>query len=334
MRNLILIAIGLLVSSSIYGKVLIGFGAPALDGGQRAIMNGFVTNAEAKGWEVIVTNANNDAERQANQLDNFIAQGVDAIVTVPVDSKAVCSSVERASDAGILFYTIDRSTIGCKVNMTVQANNYLAGQQAGEELVRLLTTKFQEPKGVVLELQGDLGQNVAQLRGGGFNDVMKKYSNIKVISKPTQWKAENFGQATLDVVGAMQIDGIYYHSDCVGTKTVSAALDQLNKNFKRGHPKHIFRVGVDGCSDGLQAIKDGWRDQSSSQPLPDFGVIVNWIEKELNNEKITTGDVIQKGAPWSPAKIFNSDTGMMLNLATTNVTSANVYNPALWGNIK
>jgi len=174
MRNLILIAIGLLVSSSIYGKVLIGFGAPALDGGQRAIMNGFVTNAEAKGWEVIVTNANNDAERQANQLDNFIAQGVDAIVTVPVDSKAVCSSVERASDAGILFYTIDRSTIGCKVNMTVQANNYLAGQQAGEELVRLLTTKFQEPKGIVLELQGDLGQNVAQLRGGGFNDVMKK----------------------------------------------------------------------------------------------------------------------------------------------------------------
>jgi ABC-type sugar transport system substrate-binding protein len=297
-------------------------------------MNGFVTHAEAKGWEVIVTNASNDAEKQANQLDNFIAQGVDAIVTVPVDSKAVCSSVERAADAGILFYTIDRSTIGCKVNMTVQADNHLAGQQAGEELVKLLTTKYGEPKGTVLELQGDLGQNVAQLRGGGFNDVMKKYKNIKVISKPTQWKSEIFAQATLDVVGSTDIDGIYYHSDCVGTTTVSAALDQLKKNYKRGHPNHIFRVGVDGCSDGLQAIKDGWTDQASSQPLPDFGIIANWIEKELNNETITIGPVIQKGAPWSPAKIFKSDTGLMLNLATTNATAANVYNPALWGNIK
>ena len=68
--------------------------------------------------------------------------------------------------------------------------------------------------------------------------------------------------------------------------------------------------------------------------MPDFGIIVNWIEKELNNEKIELGSVVQQGAPWSPAKIFESDTGLMLNLATSNVTSANVYNPALWGNIK
>lgn len=218
--------------------------------------------------------------------------------------------------------------------MTVQADNYLAGQQAAEELVRLLTVKYSKAKGTVLELQGNMGQNVAQLRGGGFNDVMKKHPEIKVISKPTQWQAENFGQATLDVVGSNAIDGIYYHSDCVGTRPISAALDQLNKNFKRGHKDHIFRVAVDGCSDGLQAIKDGWSDQASSQPLPDFGIIVNWIEKELNNEKIELGSVVQQGAPWSPARIFESDTGLMLNLATSNVTSANVYNPALWGNIK
>ena len=334
MRNFVLAIVGIVFGTVAHAEILIGFGAPALDGGQRAIMNGFVSKAEEKGWEVVVSNANSDAQQQANQLDNFIAQGVDAIVTVPVDSKAVCSSVERAQDAGILFYTIDRSTIGCKVNMTVQADNYLAGQQAAEELVRLLTVKYSKAKGTVLELQGNMGQNVAQLRGGGFNDVMKKHPEIKVISKPTQWQAENFGQATLDVVGSNAIDGIYYHSDCVGTRPISAALDQLNKNFKRGHKDHIFRVAVDGCSDGLQAIKDGWTDQASSQPLPDFGIIVNWIEKELNNEKIELGNVVQQGAPWSPAKIFESDTGLMLNLATSNVTSANVYNPALWGNIK
>ena len=107
MRNFILAIVGIVFGTIAHAEILIGFGAPALDGGQRAIMNGFVSKAEEKGWEVVVSNANSDAQQQANQLDNFIAQGVDAIVTVPVDSKAVCSSVERAQDAGILCGTGD-----------------------------------------------------------------------------------------------------------------------------------------------------------------------------------------------------------------------------------
>ena len=105
MRNFILVIVGIVFGTIVHAEILIGFGAPALDGGQRAIMNGFVSKAEEKGWEVVVSNANSDAQQQANQLDNFIAQGVDAIVTVPVDSKAVCSSVERAQDDVILFNT-------------------------------------------------------------------------------------------------------------------------------------------------------------------------------------------------------------------------------------
>ena len=312
--------------------VTIGYGAPELSGGQGVIMSGLVNAAEAKGWEVISSNANFDAEAQANQIDNFISQGVDAIVVVPVDSQAICSSVQRAQDAGIPFYTIDRAPLGCEINMTVQSDNYMAGQQAAEGLVELLTERYGEARGTVLELQGDLGQNVAQLRGGGFNDHLANYENIEVISRPTEWRAENFSQATLDVAASTELDAIYMHSDCVGTKVVTAALDQIGQLVERGGEGHIFLVGVDGCPDALESIRMGYSDQASSQPLPDFGIITDWIEMEMAGAMIETGDVIQEGAPWSPASITDSDTGYMLNLATTSVNPGNVTSNALWGN--
>ena len=315
------------------GDVTVGFGAPELSGGQGVIMNGMIAGAEGKGWGIVTNNANFDASAQANQIDDFITQGVNAIVTVPVDSQAICASVKKATDNGIPFFTIDRAPIGCEIAMTVQSDNYLAGKQAGEAMVALLTEKYGEPKGVVLELQGDLGQNVAQLRGGGFNDVLKEYPNITVISKPTEWQAEKFAQATLDVVAAEPVDGIYLHSDCVGTQVVLAALEQLGKKFASGEEGHIFVTGVDACPDALAAIRDGFSDQASSQPMPDFGVVISdYIETIMGGGVVEPGVVEQEGATWSPATIEQTDTGLMLNLATTSVTADNAEDEALWGN--
>ncbi|BBB47724.1 sugar ABC transporter substrate-binding protein [Pelolinea submarina] len=312
--------------------VLVGYGAPELSGAQGQIMQGLIDHAEAKGWEVVTTNADFDAEAQANQMDDFISQGVNAIVTVPVDSQAICASVAKAQAAGIAFYTIDRAPIGCAVDMTVQSDNYLAGKQSAEAVVAFLTEKYGEAKGTVLELQGDLGQNVAQLRGGGFNDYMADYPNVTIISKPTEWDAAKFSSATLDVAGTTDIDAIYMHSDSVGTTVVLAALEQLGKKFQRGEEGHVFLAGVDGSPDALQAIRDGWSDQASSQPIPDFGIIADWIEKKLAGEEPTEGEVVQEGALWSPATIVLTDNGYQLNLATTSVSPDNADSTALWGN--
>ncbi len=313
--------------------VTLGYGAPELSGGQGQIMNSLVSHAAEKNWGVVTTNANFSAETQANQMEYFISLGVDAIVTVPVDSQAICASVTKAKDAGIPFYTIDRAPIGCEIDMVVQSDNYLAGKQAGEAMVELLTKKYGEPKGTVLELQGDLGQNVAQLRGGGFNDVLKAYPNITVISKPTEWSADKFSQNTLDVCGSEQCDGIYMHSDCVGTTVVLAALEQLGQKFPNTDPNHVFITSVDGCAEALDAIRAGFSDEASSQPVSDFGIVVDWIEdKIVDGMDPVEGEVVQEGALWSPAMIVASDVGPMLNLGTTKVTAENVDLPNLWGN--
>ena len=316
------------------GPVTIGYAAPSLVGGQINIQESLIKNAKTKGWAVVTTNANGDPQRQNDDIDYFISLGVDAIVTVPQDSAGICAAVEKAKEAGIPFYTIDRSPSGCQINMTVLSDNRLAGQQAGQAMVDLLTKKYGEPKGKVLEITGDLGQNVGQLRRDGFHDILDKYPHIEVIQKVGDGQADVGAQIVEDGLGANpDLDGIYMHSDAVYMAGTMAVLDQAGKLFKRGEEGHIFLTAVDGSPAGVQAIKDGWADESSNQPVPDFGIVVNWIEQELNGQPVEESTVEKAGALWSPARIkINEDGTPELFLSTTAVTEENQDDPGLWAN--
>lgn len=316
-------------------QITIGYAAPGLVGGQRDILTSLQRYAKRKGWKVIVANSNGDAQKQVSQIEDFVSRGVDAIVAVPQDSAAICAGVKAAVAKKVPFYTIDRAPQGCKVNMILQSDNFLAGQQSGRAVVGLLTKRYGSPKGKVLEITGDLTQNVAQLRGGGFQDVIKKQKGIKLITKQGNWDAALGQQIARDILSAnSDLDAIYMHSDAVYMPGTLAVLEQLKKLSKRGAKGHVILAGVDGSPAGVQAIRAGWADQSSGQPIPDFGSIVDYIQKELNGQKLTVGKVVKKGALWSPAYIKSTKEGLQLNLSTTNITIANANHPGLWANQK
>ncbi len=315
--------------------VTIGYAAPALYGGQLFIQQSLMDNAQAKGWAVVTTNANADPQKQNNDIDYLISLGVKAIVTVPEDSAGICTAVEKAKKAGIAFYTIDRSPAGCKINMTVLSDNRLAGQQAGQVMVDELTKKYGSPKGKVLEITGNLSQNVGQLRRDGFHDIIDKNKDITVIQKVGDWDAAKGQQIAIDVLTANpDLDGIYIHSDNVYGPGTKAAMDQLGRFHKRGEQGHIILTGVDGGPWILEAIFNGVADGAGSQPVSDFGIVVKWVEDQLNGKEIKEGEVTQEGAVWSPAHIkVNADGTMELFLATTKVTADNIKNPAIWTNM-
>jgi len=315
------------------GPIVIGYSAPSLVGGQIYIQNSLVRYAEAKGWQVITANANGDAQKQIDDVNNFISLDVDAIVAVPENSAGFCAAVGAAREANIPIYTIDRSPEGCQVNMTVLSDNYLAGRQSGEAVVRLLTEKYGEARGTVLEVTGNLAQNVAQLRGAGFNDVVAQHPGIEVITRTGDWDAAKGQDIVRDVVSAEpDLDAIYLHSDNVYVPGTQAVLQELGRLHNRGEEGHIIVAGVDGGPSAVQAIRDGWMDQASNQPVPDFGLIADFIEQELRGTPISPGEVVREGELWSPARIEESDVGPQLFLATTSVTAANVDDPRLFGN--
>jgi ABC-type sugar transport system substrate-binding protein len=315
-------------------QVVVGYSAPGLVGAQLEIQQGLIDHAEQKGWKVLTSTSGGDSQKQIDDINNYIAQGVKAIVAVPDDSAGICTAAQAAKDADIPFYTIDRSPQGCAINMTVLSDNYLAGKQSGEAIVALLKEKYGAPKGKVLEITGNLAQNVAQLRGSGFDDVMKQNPDIQLITKTGDWDSAKGVDIVRDVASTeSDLDAIYMHSDSVYMPGTLQVLQELDLLKKVGEDGHIILAGVDGSPAALQAIRDGYADESSNQPIPDFGIIANYIEKELNGEKIEPGPVTQEGALWSPARIEDSDVGPQLFLATTAVTKDNVDDPRLWANI-
>ena len=321
-------------------EVTIGYAAPSLVGGQVDIQGYMLDAAKEKGWAVVTTNADGDPQAQVDDIDYLISLGVDAIVSVPQDSAGFCAAVDAADEAGIPVYTIDRSPAGCKINMTVLSDNFLAGEQAGEHMVAELEKRYGSAMGTVLEITGDLGQNVGQLRRDGFNSVLDQYPDIEVIQKVGDWQADVGQEIARDVITGLQaegkvLDGVYMHSDAVYVAGTLAVLEETGNLFKVGEEGHVIITAVDGHPTGVQAIRDGYQDESSNQPINYFGIIADWIEKELNGETVEEGEVVQEGALWSPGKIVtNADGTKELFLATTPVTIDNVDNPDFWANLE
>ncbi len=110
----------------------IGYLVPNTAEGQIMFMESFQRYAEEAGMTVIVVNADSDVTKQDTQCTDLISQGVDAFAMVPVDSQAIVACVDRASEAGIPVFGIDRQPFSDKTIMTVMSNNYLAGEHGAE----------------------------------------------------------------------------------------------------------------------------------------------------------------------------------------------------------
>jgi len=316
------------------GRFTIGTLHPEMNAFHASIAKSVEERGEEKGWVVVQYTAGVDAEKQADQLENLISLGVDAILVTPVDAKAITTAVAKAVEAGIPVYGIDRSTDGYPLTMTVQSDNAMAGRQGAQGAIDFLVAKYGKAEGTVLELQGDMASNVAQLRNEGFNDTMSQYPDVKVISKPTDWDQDRFFTNTLDVVGSTDIDAIFSHTDVIGTTPIISALEQLGKLKQVGDSEHIWYGAVDGSPTGLDAIRDGWQDMSFSQPNTDVGIVLDFVELvQIEGGTIEAQTYTQEGALWSPAEISMSENGWMMLLATSIVTKENVNDDRLWGNL-
>jgi ABC-type sugar transport system substrate-binding protein len=311
---------------------LVGYMAPNSAQGQIMFMKSFEQYATAAGMEFTEVNAESDAAKQDTQCTDLIAQGVDAIVMVPVDSQAISACVDHAFEAGIPVFGIDRQPFNTKTVMTVGSDNYLAGKQGALCLVDRLTAKYGSAKGDVLEVTGDLGTNVAQLRGSGFNDEMKKYPDIKVTTLPTDWSPEKGASVVQNAFAANpNVDGIFWHSDYTGAGIIPA-LSEIGKLFKVGETGHIILCGIDGDPQSLVNMAAGYEDATVNQPMTDFGILADFVKQYLDGVTLTIGTYTKEGAPWSPATISSTDNGLSLLMGTWLITAKDVNDPTLWGN--
>src|SRR5262249_35660762 len=155
-----------------------------------------------------------DVTKQVQAFENLVNQGVNVISINPLDAKAFGPAMQKAKAAKIpvvcLFSLID----GCATVLGFEET--ANARMVGEYAVQLLTKKYGEPKGSVAILLGALGQDINKVRSGGFEEVLKKYPNIKIVAAEStgNWEADKAVALTENWLTAYpDLDLIYGLSD-------------------------------------------------------------------------------------------------------------------------
>ncbi|MFE5819151.1 substrate-binding domain-containing protein [Streptomyces sp. NPDC056479] len=234
--------------------------------------------AEAKklGVDLTVTDAQNDASQQANQLQNFTSSGVGAIIVNPVDSDAASNSVKAADKANIPVIAVDRVVNNAKTDTLVASDNVAGGELAAKSIAEKLGGK-----GKVVILQGQAGTSAARERAQGFANGLKAYPGIQVVA---QQPADFDRTKGLDVMSNL----LQAHPDVQG---VIAANDEMAlgaiKALGSKAGKSVSVVGFDGTPDGLKAVEGGTLYASVAQQPTQLGrIAVDNALKALEGEKV------------------------------------------------
>lgn len=236
--------------------------------------------AEAKklGVDLTVTDAQNDASQQANQLENFTSSGLGAIIVNPVDSDATGPAARSVNKSGIPLVAVDRSVNGAETDTLVASDNTAGGVLAAKALAEKLGGQ-----GTIVVLQGQAGTSASRERGAGFAEGLKAYPGIKVVAKqPADWdRTKGLDVMTNLLQANPDINGVFAENDEMALGAIKALGSKAGKS--------VSVIGFDGTPDGLKAVADGSLYASVAQQPKELGRIA--VENAL---RVAEGKSVEK----------------------------------------
>ncbi|MBZ9605448.1 D-ribose ABC transporter substrate-binding protein [Phyllobacterium chamaecytisi] len=217
---------------------------------------GAKARAEALGYETIVLVHDDDANKQNELIDTAIARGAKAIVLDNAGSDASVAAVQKAKDAKIPSFLIDReiNATGIAVSQIV-SNNYQGATLGAEFFVEQMGEK-----GTYVELVGREADINAGIRSKGYHDVIDQYPDMKMVSRQSaNWsQTEAFAKMQSILQANPDIKGVISGNDTMAMGAW-AALKAANRT-------DVILVGFDGSNDVRDSISEGGIKGTVLQP--------------------------------------------------------------------
>jgi inositol transport system substrate-binding protein len=223
---------------------------------------------QKRGYTMLEAVADQDANRQLEQVKNFITRKVDGIILVPKDAKTCLPMIKAANAANIPIVLFNRPADKSDArSVAIVADNFALTRDTVAYLVGEARKGGQKLKAAVL--LGDLGDLNAIGRRDGFEAAVKGHEDLlEVVARiPTEWNQE---KAQAGLVNALQahpdIAFIFTSSDFLLPSIVSA-LKAAGKFQPAGAPGHVILGGFDGDATAYQMLKDGYLDATGVQDV-------------------------------------------------------------------
>jgi len=251
------------------GMIAVGVAAPAYAADLIAIITpshdnpffkaeavGAETKAKELGYETLVMVHDDDANKQSELIDTAIGRGAKAIILDNAGADATVAAVQKAKDAGIMSFLIDREINATGVAAAqIVSNNYQGAQLGAEEFVKLMGEK-----GNYVELVGKESDTNAGIRSKGYHDVIDAYPDMKMVAQQSaNWSQTEAYQKMESILQANpDIKGVISGNDTMAMGAI-AALQAAGR-------KDVIVVGFDGSNDVRDSILSGGIKATVLQP--------------------------------------------------------------------
>jgi inositol transport system substrate-binding protein len=207
--------------------------------------------ATQPGVELVMVDSKEDVATQLGQVENFVAQNVDAIIVIAANTDAADPMTKAAQDAGIPLVYVNRLPSNLPEGISyVGSESIQAGIMQAEWIAEQLGGK-----GNVVIMNGDLAQEAAQKRTEGEKQVFAKFPDIKIIREDTGNWSRDQGLALMEnwLASGDQIDAVASNND----EMAIGAIQAIEAAGKLGE---IIVGGVDASPDALQEMDKGRLD--------------------------------------------------------------------------
>ena len=251
-------ATGLACTSAVHAqkKLVVGFSQIGSESGWRAAETKVSKiEAEKRGIELKISDAQQKQENQIKAIRSFIAQGVDAIFLAPVVATGWDAVLKEAKDASIPVVLLDRTVDAKDQSLyltAVTSDTVHEGRVAGEWLVKQTGGKC-----AVVELQGTVGSSPAINRKKGFDEAIAKSEGVKITRSQsgdfTRAKGKEVMESFIKAEnGGKNICAMYAHNDDMAIGGIQAIKEA---GLKPG--KDILVVSIDAVPDIFKAMEAG-----------------------------------------------------------------------------
>jgi len=236
------------------GGLTIGFSQVGTESDWRvAFTESIRAEAQARGINLLFSDAENNQQNQFAALRSFIAQQVDAIILAPVIETGWDQVLAEAQAAGIPVVIIDRNvTADESLYLTRVASDFVhEGRLAAAWLAQATAGNCN-----IVELEGTVGSSAARDRQIGFNEVIALFPNMRIIvSQPGDFiraNGEKVMEGILNSENPDEICAVWSHNDDMAIGAIQAIKDA---GLDPGND--ILIVSVDAIPDIFVAMMNG-----------------------------------------------------------------------------
>ncbi|HEV7435263.1 MAG TPA: sugar ABC transporter substrate-binding protein [Pseudorhizobium sp.] len=206
-----------------------------------------------------IEDAQNDVAKQLDQINNFVASGVDVIIVNPVDTSATEAMTKAAEAAGVPLVYVNREPINVDTlpdnQAFVASNEQESGTLETKEVCRLLSEKGKNPARIYI-MMGELSNQAAVMRTQDIKDVMTSGEcqvELQIIDEQTaNWSRDEAQDLMTNWLSTGEkFDAVISNNDEMALGAIQA-MKAANVSME-----DVVVGGVDATQDALAAMEAG-----------------------------------------------------------------------------